>query len=80
MGKMTAVAAGLGTVSVKDVEQTYAAIKMRNDVIHDGWEPTENAKIEASASLRTVALLHSVGFKFPMINPGKIRCPQKEKE
>jgi hypothetical protein len=64
--QLVSIAAPLGTVSSQDIEDTVRAIEMRNKVIHQGWNPPDDAAVALSGLLRTVAaLLSGPRFRFP---------------
>ena len=64
--QVVSIAAPLGTVSSQDIEHTVKAIEMRNKVIHEGWSPPDDAEVDVSGLLRTVAaLLSGPTFRFP---------------
>jgi hypothetical protein len=69
--RVVSLAPILDTLSLQDIEHTVKAIKMRNEVVHEGWSPTDDAKVELSGLLHTVAaLLTGPRFKFPSAKPG----------
>jgi hypothetical protein len=73
------VALSVGKASTEDVEHSIKAIKMRNDVIHEGWDPTEKAKDELDGLLRTVsALLPGPRFRFPSTHSGNTVAPEEK--
>lgn len=77
--QITMVALSVGKASTRDVEHTVKAIKMRNDVIHEGWNPTENAKDELAGLLRTVsALLPGPRFRFPHLDSSNTLAPEEK--
>jgi hypothetical protein len=62
-----------GSITEENLEQAILAIKLRNDIVHDGYEPpidksTDN-KIKALLSVTTYLLPGST-FKFPQLNSG----------
>lgn len=64
--KLTTVAIMSGTISSNDVESAIAAYKVRNDIVHDGANPSESDNDKLLALLRTVAqLLGGPTFRFP---------------
>jgi len=72
--QVTAVATTLGKISLKDMEHTINAIDIRNKVIHEGWDPPDNTKVELSGLLNTAAvLLSGPRFRFPTVNPGNTK-------
>ena len=77
--QITMVALSVGKASTQDIEHTIKAIKMRNDVIHEGWGPTENAKDELAGLLRTVSvLLPGPRFRFPHLHSGNTLAPEEK--
>ena len=75
------VATILGKIPLQDIEYTIKAIDMRNKVIHEGWSPPDNAKVELSGLLNTVAaLLKGPRFRFPSANPGNAIMPPEDWE
>jgi hypothetical protein len=77
--QITMVALSVGEASTQDIEHTIKAIKMRNDVIHEGWDPTENAKDELAGLLRTVStLLPGPRFRFPQLHSGNTLAPEEK--
>ncbi|MEM3648523.1 MAG: hypothetical protein QW506_05095 [Thermoproteota archaeon] len=66
------VAAILGC-PLQDIEHTIKAIETRNKIVHEGWNPPDDAKVELSGLLKTVALLlPGSRFKFPSANPSNM--------
>ncbi|MGB3904411.1 MAG: hypothetical protein WBB22_05770 [Anaerolineae bacterium] len=64
--RVVVVASVSGKVPLADIEHTVHAIKARNDVVHEGREPPDDARDHVSGLLNTVgALLSGPGFKFP---------------
>lgn len=72
------VATLLGKIPLRDIEYTIKAIEMRNGIVHEGRNPSDDAKVELSGLLNTVAvLLSGPRFRFPTANPGNaIRPPE----
>jgi hypothetical protein len=63
--KVATVATLSGTVSSNDVEATIAAYKIRNDIVHDGMNPSEDDESKLLALLRTAAsLIGGPKFRF----------------
>lgn len=74
--QVTTVATTLGKISSQDIEHTIKAIDIRNKVIHEGWDPPDDTKVELSGLLNTAAaLLSGPRFRFPTANPGNARMP-----
>ena len=77
--QIVSITSAVGTIPLCDVGLTVDAIKMRNQVVHEGWEPSEDTKHALSALLRTTAaLLSGPRFRFPSINPGNKVMPLEE--
>jgi len=79
--RMISVVTALGGVSLEDMKLAAKAIKMRNDVVHKGWNPPATAKGQLLGLLRTVSsLLPGPRFRFPTANPGNALRPIAEWE
>lgn len=65
------VATILGNIPAQDIEYVIKAIDMRNKVVHEGWDPPEDAKVQLRGLLNTVAaMLSGPRFRFLTANPG----------
>ena len=79
--KVTTVATISGKIPSQDIEHTIEAIDMRNRVIHEGWNPPDNASQHLRGLLRTTAILLSgPQFRFPSANPGNALMPPEKWE
>lgn len=75
--QLAVLAAAAGRSSAEDIEHSEKAIDMRNKVVHEGWNPTDDAEIEVSGLHRTVAvLLSGPDFRFPSIDGGNTLAPE----
>jgi hypothetical protein len=77
--RVITIATSLGKVSKHDIEYAVEAINMRNNVVHDGEDPPENAK-DALCGLFNIIreLLAGPRCKFPSINPGNLKTSNWE--
>lgn len=72
--RVITIATSLGKVSKRDIEYAVEAINMRNDVVHDGKDPPENAKDALYGLFNIIReLLSGPRCKFPSINPGNAK-------
>jgi len=66
----------LDKISLEDVKHTIDAIEKRNQVVHDGWEPTSPNEVKTAIGglvRLTMFLLPERGFKFPRAKLGNRR-------
>ena len=64
--QLVSVGSALGSISSEDLESTLSAIETRNNIVHEGYEPSENQKKQLLSLLKTVSmLLRGPGLKFP---------------
>jgi len=66
----------LDRISLDDLNHTIDAIEMRNQVVHDGWEPTSPKEVKTALRgliMLTMLLLPESGFKFPRAKLGNMR-------
>ena len=55
------------------------AIKMRNKIVHEGWNPPDSTRVELFGLLNTIAaLLSGPRFRFPSANPGNAIMPPEK--
>jgi len=67
---------------VKILEASVEAIKIRNDIVHEGYTPSDKKSRETLDGLfATVAVLLETGeFKFPMLISGNEQLPPPKKK
>lgn len=68
----------LGKVPIMEIESAVEAIEMRNKVVHDGWNPPDDAKTKILRLIKTIAvLLSGPRFRFPS-GQGNLIMPTEE--
>jgi hypothetical protein len=68
--QIVAIGTTIGTVSFPDLENTIKAIKIRNEIVHDGKEapPGNESEVILQGLFRTIsALTFGPNFKFPRL-------------
>ncbi len=63
--KVIGVVTGINVISQEKLEHTLKAIDIRNDIVHEGFNPTTNMKIHLIELLKTVSLIiegHRIRF------------------
>jgi hypothetical protein len=84
--QLIVVAAVVGGISDEDLTLAMKAIGIRNDVIHDGWNPQEDQISELLGLLRVAGkLLQGPVFRVPSAGAARMRAkfhigPAVEKE
>lgn len=74
--QLVSIAIGKGKIPTEQVKEALKAIELRNKVIHEGWNPPDNAKTKLSALLEIIAgLLSGPELRFPEANPGNATRP-----
>ena len=74
--QLAAMAVGRDRISLEQVKGSLEAVEMRNKVIHEGWNPPDDAKAKLSTLLETVAeFLAGPRFRFPPGNSGNATKP-----
>jgi len=77
--QLAVIAAALGKTA--DLGPALRCIDTRHKIVHEGFTPTEGARVELMALLNTVsAMLEGPKFRFPTANPGNAIAPPEEWE
>jgi len=78
--QLTSLAVALG-LDVEDIENATKAIKIRNDIVHENYDPPSSSKDKLQALMNVTArLIPGPNIRFPTINPGNAIWPVKDWE
>ena len=76
--KVAAIAIISGSIPPQDVDDTVAAYKVRNQIVHDGKHPSDSDEAKLSALLRTAAaLVPGPKFRFLQTHTKNMLSPPK---
>jgi hypothetical protein len=69
----------LGNTTTQQIEEAVKAVKIRNDIVHEGKKPPAGSKDKLSILLRLVAsIVSGPKFKFPKMNIGNAKMSHKK--
>jgi hypothetical protein len=78
--QLTSIAVTLG-LDVEDIENATKAIEIRNDIVHENYNPPSSSKDKLQALMHVTArLIPGPDIRFPTMNPGNRIRPVKDWE
>jgi len=79
--QMVSLAVALGVAPIEDIELAIEAIETRNDLVHEGIDPPENAEKQATCLLNiAAAFLSGPPFRFPTARIGNTHMTSEQWE